>query len=248
MSNVLIRADNVRLVYPIYSIRAQSLRNSVINMAVGGRILRDGHDVIHVSALEGVSFEVHEGQRLGLMGHNGSGKTTLLKVLAGVYEPTSGRVSVQGRVSSMLDINLGMDWEATGIENVMTMGRLRGMTTRAIKAAIPGIIEFSDLGPFINLPVKTYSAGMATRLVFAVATSFEPDILILDEWLGAGDSNFVPKAAKRMNDLVARSRGLVLASHSLDLIRSACDTLLVLDSGRVKYFGSVEGYSGRNAA
>lgn len=181
MTNTLIKAEHVHLVYPIYSVRAQSLRNTVMNLAVGGRLMRDSHDVVQVKALDKVSFTVDEGDRLGVMGHNGSGKTTLLKVLAGVYEPTSGQLEVNGRISSMIDISFGLDPEASGIENIVRMGRLRGMSGKQIKAKIPEIVEFSDIGAFVSLPMKTYSAGMQMRLVFAVATSFDPEILLLDE-------------------------------------------------------------------
>lgn len=242
MTQTLIKADYLSLVYPVYSIRAQSLRSTVINMAVGGRLMRNAQDVIQVSALDKVSFTVNEGDRLGVMGHNGSGKTTLLKVLAGVYEPTSGRLDIHGRISSMIDISFGLDTEATGIENIVRMGRLRGMTGKQIKAKLDEIVDFSEIGSFVSLPMKTYSAGMQMRLVFSVATSFEPEILLLDEWLGAGDIGFLEKAKARMNSLVEKSRALVLASHSIDLIGAVCNKLLVMNSGQVEYFGPTKAY------
>jgi lipopolysaccharide transport system ATP-binding protein len=211
-------------------------------MAVGGRLMRNAQDVIQVSALDKVSFTVNEGDRLGVMGHNGSGKTTLLKVLAGVYEPTSGRLDIHGRISSMIDISFGLDTEATGIENIVRMGRLRGMTGKQIKAKLDEIVDFSEIGSFVSLPMKTYSAGMQMRLVFSVATSFEPEILLLDEWLGAGDIGFLEKAKARMNSLVEKSRALVLASHSIDLIGAVCNKLLVMNSGQVEYFGPTKAY------
>jgi lipopolysaccharide transport system ATP-binding protein len=200
-------------------------------------LLKNGRDVIHVRALDGINFKLLDGDRMGIIGHNGAGKSTLLKVLAGVYEPDRGRVDVQGRISSMIDINLGLDMELTGRENIVTMGRMRGYTLREIHKKIPEIIEFSELGNFIDLPIKTYSAGMTTRLVFGVATSLEPDILLMDEWIGAGDAGFFQKAVDRLNDILTRSRVIVLASHNFSLINDLCNKLLVLDSGKQIFFG-----------
>jgi len=241
MSSV-IELVNVDLTYPIYSVRAQSLRNTIANLAVGGTVLRDGHDVVFVRALNGVSFSLQEGDRLGIVGHNGAGKSTLLKVLAGVYEPDRGHVEVKGKISSMIDISLGVDAELTGRENILNMGRMRGHTIRQIQAKVPEIIEFSDLGQFIELPMKTYSAGMATRLVFAVATSLEPDVLLMDEWIGAGDAGFFQKAMDRLHGILERSRVIALASHNVPLIQSLCNKLIVLDAGQQVYFGPIEGW------
>lgn len=219
--------------------RAQSLRNAIANMAVGGRLLRDGKDVVHVKALDGISFSLKHGDRLGLVGHNGAGKSTLLKVLAGVYEPDKGRLIVDGRISSMIDIGLGLDAELTGIENIFNMGRMRGFSVKQIKAKIPDILDFSDLGQFIDLPLKTYSSGMTTRLVFGVATSLEPDILLMDEWIGAGDAGFFHKAINRLDNILKQSRVMVLASHSFGLIQEVCNKVLVLEGGRQVFFGDV---------
>jgi len=240
--SAIVRLDQVELTYPIYSIRAQSLRNTIANLAVGGKLLKGGNDILYVKAIDGVSFTLKDGDRLGIVGHNGAGKTTLLKVIAGVYEPDQGRVEVHGRISSMIDISLGLDWNLTGRENVMNMGRTRGFTTSQLTKIMPEIVEFSDLGHFIDLPIKTYSAGMVTRLVFAVATSLDPDILLMDEWIGAGDQAFFQKATDRMNSILSRSRVLVLASHNHALIKTVCNKLLVMNAGRQVYFGDIEGY------
>jgi lipopolysaccharide transport system ATP-binding protein len=235
-----IRLDDVQLIYPIYSVRAQSLRHTMINLAIGGRLLRGNNDVVHVNALEGISFRLEDGDRLGLLGHNGAGKSTLLKVLAGVYEPTRGNVQMTGVVASMLDIGNGIDWEATGVENVKIMSRLRGMRAAQINAQMEEVISFSELGAYADLPMKTYSAGMAARLIFTLATSFKSDILIMDEWLGAGDTQFIQKATDRMNELVGHARIMVLASHNFALLQATCNKLLVLEKGRMRYFGSIQ--------
>ena len=239
MSAASIRLDDVQLIYPIYSIRAQSLRHAMINLAVGGRLLRGNNDVVHVNALEGISFTLQDGDRLGLIGHNGSGKSTLLKVLAGVYEPTRGKIEVTGSMASMLDIGHGIDWDATGVENIKIMSRLRGMRSAQINAHMDELIAFSELGAYADLPMKTYSAGMSARLVFTLATSFKSDILIMDEWLGAGDAQFIQKATDRKNELVGHARIMILASHNFALLQATCNKILVLDKGRMRYFGDL---------
>jgi lipopolysaccharide transport system ATP-binding protein len=246
MSSKIVELQSVDLTYPIYSIKAQSIRNAIANIAVGGKLLRDGRDVIHVSALSNISFSLENGDRLGLIGHNGAGKTTLLKVLAGVYEPDKGTVSVKGRVSSMIDVSLGLDHELTGRDNLINMGRIRGFTTKQIIEKTPEIIEFTDLGQFIDLPMKTYSAGMMTRLIFGVATSLDPEILLMDEWIGAGDKSFFDKATARLNDILTRSRVIVLASHNYNLISGMCNKVLVLDGGKQIYFGDIKGWDEGN--
>jgi lipopolysaccharide transport system ATP-binding protein len=235
----MIRLDDVQLIYPIYSVRAQSLRHAMLNLAVGGRLLRSNDDVVHVNALEGISFSLEDGDRLGLVGHNGAGKSTLLKVLAGVYEPTRGRVEVNGELTSMLDIGGGLDWDGTGVDNIKILSRFRGLRSAQIDAQMDAIIEFSELGAYADLPMKTYSAGMVARLLFTLATSFGADILIMDEWLGAGDAAFLQKATDRMNELVGRAKVMVLASHSFGLIEATCNKVLVLDKGRIRYFGAL---------
>lgn len=240
--SLLVELNGVDLVYPVYSLRAQSLRNLVADITVGGKLLKDGHDIINVKALTHINFSLSEGDRLGVIGHNGSGKTTLLKLIAGIYEPTAGRVKVNGRISSMIDIGLGLDPELSGRDNVIIMGRMRGFSLKEITAQMSEIVSFSELGAFIDLPVKTYSSGMQSRLVFSVATTLDPDILLFDEWLGTGDVDFISKATERLDSLMRRSRGMVLASHSFQLIKELCNKLLVLDGGEQIYFGDVTGW------
>lgn len=237
---LLVELNSVDLVYPIYSVRAQSLRNMVVNFSVGGKFLKDGSDIVYIRALSGLSFSLNVGDKLGVIGHNGSGKTTLLKLIAGIYEPTRGQISVHGRISSMIDVGLGLDANLTGRENIINMGRMRGFTTKAVLAKMEEIITFSDLGSYIDLPIKIFSSGMASRLVFSVATTLEPDILLFDEWLSTGDADFIEKATERMSMLMGKSRGMILASHSFPMIQSMCNKLLVLDAGEQVFFGNVE--------
>ncbi len=242
---VHLTVSNLHLDFTVYSLRAQSIRTAVMNAAVGGRLLKDRNDQVTVRALKDVSFSLRAGDRLGIMGHNGSGKTTLLKVLAGIYPPTHGRVDASGTVSSLIDIGHGLDLESNAIDNIRVLGALRLIPLKHMDALVPEILDFADLGPYAYLPVKTYSAGMQLRLLFAVATSFYPDILILDEWLGAGDAGFMAKAATRMGQVVENAKIIVLASHAPDLIHQNCNKLLVLDHGAIAYLGDADAYFSR---
>lgn len=243
-----IELFGVTLDYAVYSVRAQSIRSSVIGMAVGGRFMKDQHDVAVIRALSNITFKLEEGDRLGVIGHNGSGKTTLLKVLAGIFEPTEGVVSVQGRITSMINIGAGLDGEASGLQNIYNMGLMRRVPKKVIKERIPAIVEFSELGAFIDMPVKTYSAGMVARLIFGVATELDPDILILDEWLGAGDASFREKAAERMDRFVDNAKIVVIATHDPGLIQRVCNKVCVLQAGRITYFGPTQDYYDHHAA
>ncbi len=186
-----------------------------------------------VHALDNLTLRLNVGDRVGLIGHNGSGKSTLLKLLGGIYRPTSGTVSRSGIVGSLLDISLGMSPDATGRENIYLRGVLQGMSRAQITALIPGIIEFSELGDFIELPMRTYSSGMLLRLAFSVSTVLSPDILLMDEWLAVGDEAFQERAEERLHEVVSRSSILVIASHSAALITNQCNRVLYLDHGRL---------------
>lgn len=190
-----------------------------------------------IRALDGVSFELNQGDRLAIVGRNGSGKTTLLQVLAGILVPHTGRIEVRGRSTSLINISLGVQPEASGHRNITLRGLASGRTRSEIEAKREEIAEFSELGEFLHMPVETYSAGMRMRLTFAIATAFEPEILILDEWLSAGDTAFKAKATARMNEFVEKAGILVLASHSRKLMEDNCDTAIWLADGKVKDMG-----------
>lgn len=243
-----IEVRGVTLDYPVYSVKAQSLRNAVLNLAVGGRLMRTRGDTMVVRALSNVSFTLEEGDRLALVGHNGSGKTTLLKVIAGIFEPDIGDVKVRGHVTSMVQLGAGVDWEASGLENIRKMATMRMVPKKVIDERIPAIIEFSELGAFIDMPWRTYSAGMMARLMFAVATELDPDILVLDEWLGAGDAAFREKAGDRMENYVRRAKTVVLGTHDVALVQRVCNKVCLLDAGVIKFFGSTDDYFSRPAA
>lgn len=238
MSKILMKLENVSLVYPVLTVQSQSIRHTLINKVTGGKMMKDTSNIVHVRALDKLDFELFEGDRLGIIGHNGSGKTTLLKVLAGIFEPTSGNVLAAGNISSMIDLGTGIDLDATGYENIKMLGRLRGLNDKEIDLQVEDIVNFADLGSFIDLPIRTYSSGMTMRLLFSISTSFSPEIIVLDEWLGAGDVEFVAKAEERMEQFVSNSKLLVLASHNHDMIQRRCNKILVLERGSTKFFGS----------
>ena len=247
MSSPLIEAHHVALNYHVPSTRARSLRYSAANLAVGGRLMKDGGNSVAVQALKDISFSLEDGDRLAIVGANGSGKSSLLKVIAGVYEPSHGRIGVRGRISSMLDIGHGLDMEATGVQNIRLLAAMRGYSPWRLKDQIDAIVDFSELGAFANIPVRTYSSGMLARLLFSVATAFAHDILLLEEWLSAGDANFVQKATARMSDVLTNTRVVVTATHSPHLVRQLCNKVLILDHGRQAFLGSVDDYFYRAA-
>lgn len=231
----LIQASNVTVEFPIYGASSRLMTVSLAKFATGGILARDEQQHVVVRALDNVSFEFHEGDRIGLVGHNGSGKSTLLRVLAGIHEPIKGSVIVNGRVTSMLGITVGMDLEATGLENIIMRGRLMGVAARKLRHMLDDIVEFSGIGDYLHLPMRTYSTGMVMRLAFAVATSVEADIILMDEWLSVGDAAFVDKAKARLDWLVRYARIVVIASHDLGLITSQCNKILKLEHGRLHH-------------
>ncbi|MEZ5919985.1 MAG: ABC transporter ATP-binding protein [Parvularculaceae bacterium] len=231
--------ENVAVDFMLRKTGRQTLAETVHKMTVGGA-LRKAHGHIGVSALNDINVELTDGDRVGLIGPNGAGKTTLLKVMAGILPPTEGKVRIEGHVSSLLSINLGVNGDRTGFENIYSRARLMGHTESEIAAQIREIVEFSELGDYLQLPMKTYSAGMSLRLMFAIATAFEPDILILDEWLSAGDENFREKASQRLNNLIDRTRIVIFASHSVPMLNRVCNKGIVLDHGFSKFIGPIE--------
>jgi ABC-type polysaccharide/polyol phosphate transport system ATPase subunit len=240
MTSVVL--ENVSVDFPIYGAH-RSLRRVLFERATGGLVQHgDRHhpDRLVIKALIDVSCELKEGDRLGLVGHNGAGKSTLLKVIAGVYEPIAGRALVSGRVTPLFDSMPGLDPEDTGYENVITAGMLFGMSHSEIETRIPDVEEFSELGEYLGLPVRTYSTGMTMRLGFALATAVEPGILLMDEGISAGDARFTERASRRLEQFISRSRIMVLASHSNDMIRSLCNKAALMQTGRVIAIGPVD--------
>ena len=236
---VEIKLNNVSVDIPIYDVGSASFRQMVLSRTVGGRFAQSGAH-IKVNALKDISFEAHDGDRIALVGTNGSGKSTLLRVLSEVYPPTSGSVTVRGRVSPMFDATLGMTMDATGYENIWICGRLWGLTPSQITSSIDNIVEFTELGDYLKVPVRTYSTGMMLRLAFAIATVREPEILLLDEIIGVGDATFFAKAFTRLQNVVARSRILFVASHADEILRQLCEKAIWLDHGSLVAYGDID--------
>lgn len=235
-----IAVDNVSLDFPIYSVESRSLRNMITNVGGGGRMKssQSGHTV--VEGLRDISLNLQQGDQLGLVGSNGAGKTTLLKLLAGIYSPTRGTVRCDGVITTLFDLGLGMDDDATGRENIYLASYLRGLPKTHIESMVEEIIDFTGIGEFINLPIRTYSAGMRTRLAFAISTAFVPDVLLIDEVFGAGDKSFIEKSNQRMNELMRSARILVFASHSNELLRTFCNKGLYLKDGKTVCMGDID--------
>lgn len=219
--------------FPIFENSHRSLKKKVLNMSTGGRIGKDAGKHPVVRALDNLNFEIHEGERVGLFGHNGSGKTTLLRTLTGVYSPVHGELVTQGRIASLLDVSKGMDPDASGFENIYLRGIMDGLRPEVIRDRIDDIADFTELGEYLNLPVRTYSSGMSLRLAFAISTSIDADIIIMDEWLSVGDASFREKAKERLNQLINKASILVIATHDPALIESLCTRKIHLEHGKI---------------
>lgn len=229
--------DHVSVEFPIYSAHGRSLKRSLLQYTSGGRIgFSDNHRVV-VSALDNVSIVVRHGEHIGLIGHNGAGKSTILRAVAGAYEPVRGTISVCGSVSSLIDLTLGMDMEASGYENIHIRLMMLGLDTQKIGSHIDDVAELTELGDFLAMPVRTYSSGMMLRLAFAISTSITPDILLMDEWIATGDASFVKKAQGRLQSLLARTGILFIASHAERIVKDNCTRAIWMEQGAIRSDG-----------
>jgi len=228
-----IRLNAASVEVAVYNSRGRGLKNELFRRTVGGGLESRAADasVRVVRALRDVSFEARDGDRIGIVGGNGAGKTTLLRVLSRVYPPTSGEARIEGRVSSLIDLSMGMDTDATGYENIIMRGVMLGLSRSEAERITKDVEEFSELGEFLSLPIRTYSSGMMLRLAFAVSTAVQPDILILDEVIGVGDAAFAERAEKRMHAMIQNSNIVFLASHNDDAIRRLCNRAFWLRAG-----------------
>ena len=235
-----LRLRDVSVEFPIYSAGSRSLKKVLLNTTTQGNIARDARDRVTVKALTGISLDIAHGDRLAVIGANGAGKSTLLKVLAGIYDPTHGELHANGRVSALLTASVGLNPDATGRENILIRGMYMDVHPRDMRGHVDEIADFTELGYYIDMPVRTYSAGMMVRLCFAVATSLRPEILLMDEWLAAGDAGFLSKARRRMEEFLSGTSILVLASHSLPLLQEWCNRAILLDRGRIVATGPID--------
>ena len=231
----MIELKNLCLTYPIAGLTSHSLQNKMYHKfkkIVGGS-LNTQSSVAHINALNNINLEIKAGERLGVYGHNGAGKTSLLRVLAGVYAPTSGSIHINGKISSLTDFTLGMEQDVSGIRNIIFRLVFMGYTFKQAKQAVDEIVEFSELGDFIHLPIRTYSTGMFMRLAFAISTHFLPDILILDEIIGTGDEGFREKCRNRIHSLLEQSRIVILSTHDVHSLVEYCDSVIVMSNGSI---------------
>lgn len=235
-----IHFNKVSVEFPVFNATGRSLTSSILKVATGGKLDADPNGRVQVKALTDISVNIREGDRVALLGHNGAGKSTMLRALGRVYRPTQGIAEIEGEVGSLIDISLGINPEATGRENVFIRGQLLGLTKQKILEKYAEIVEFSELGDFMEMPVRTYSSGMHLRLAFAVSTVVRPQILLMDEWLSVGDADFQHKAEARLRELVSETKILVLATHSRELVESVCNRAIWLEHGQVKMDGPVE--------
>lgn len=223
--------------FPIFDAKSRSLKKKVLGK-VGGKIDSDSRVPV-IEALRDINISLGQGDRVGLVGHNGAGKSTLLRLMSGIYEPTRGFANIRGRVAPVFDLGIGMDPEISGYENIIIRGLFLGMTRKQMEKRVDDIAEFTELGDFLSMPLRTYSTGMRVRLALGVVTSIDPEILLLDEGIGAVDAAFLAKARDRLTDLVKRSGMLVFASHSDEFLVELCNTAMWMDEGRIKMQGSL---------
>jgi ABC-2 type transport system ATP-binding protein len=237
MADIILR--NLSVDIPVFDVGRASLRKALLGRAIGGRFAESRSHVI-INALKNVDLDMHDGDRVGLVGDNGSGKSTLLRVISHVYPPSGGTATIIGKVSPMFETTLGMSMDATGLENIQIAGTIWGMTRAQIRNSIDDIVEFTELGDYLKFPVRTYSNGMMLRLAFAIATVRDPEILAIDEVIGVGDANFFEKAFARLLRLVERSRILVVAAHQDDMLRRICNKAVWLSHGSLKAYGPID--------
>lgn len=235
-----IHLDSVSVEFPVYNISARSFKKNFLRLATGGAVVKDTKQHVMVNALSNLSITIEHGDQVGLLGHNGAGKSTFLRLLANIYEPTHGNISIAGNVSAMLNLMQGIETELTGYENIILRGTLLGLTRQEIDQHTDEITELTGLGDYLAMPVRTYSSGMMVRLAFAISTSVKPNILLIDEIFANGDSEFMTIMRARMQSLVNRSSIVVMATHFDHLLKEFCNKGLLLENGQVKYFGPID--------
>ena len=239
---VHVRVKNIDVKIPIYDANAQRLiRLPTFGLAkVGSRSISHAGSAVVIHALSDLSLDLNEGDRVCLIGHNGAGKTTLLRVLAGIYPPSAGTIQVTGKVIALLGTSIALNSDATGYENIRLLAELYNWPKKNLPDYIKDIEEFTELGEYLSLPARVYSAGMHARLCLSIATMRSPDILLMDEGVGTADAQFQEKAHKRVEQFVSQAKIMLLASHSIELCRAMCNKALLLSNGRQIYFGDMD--------
>ena len=235
----MIDFKNTSLQISIPKAYSNSLGRQIIESTVGGKFMNDKNEMF-VDVLKDINLTIRDGDRIGLLGHNGAGKTSLLKIIAGIIEPTSGEIEVRGNVVSLLNTSAGINMDFSGFDNIYMRLYLMGKKKSEIDKVIDEIINFSELGKYIYLPMKTYSSGMYTRLIFSINTVFDAEILLMDEFIGLADKTFIKKTETRINQMIKKTNNLVLATHSKELIKKFCNRVLILAAGSNVFYGDTE--------
>lgn len=236
----ILKFENVTVRYPVYNARSMSVRNHLVRLSTGGRIGAEAGNIVTVTALDNVSFNLSDGDCVGVIGHNGAGKSTLLRTMAGIYVPISGNIMREGSIGTVFELGAGMDPELSGYDNVSRIMMLTGRSRKEAAEIYNEIANFTELGDYLNLPVRTYSAGMMTRLMFAVSTMHAPSILLIDEVFGTGDAEFQEKAKRRMETMIKTAKILVFASHDIVLLKRICNKIFKLDHGSITEHSPVD--------
>jgi ABC-type polysaccharide/polyol phosphate transport system ATPase subunit len=251
MGKYEIKLDKVRVEFPIYDLRNRSLRDILLlnpvrrqieqtRRAVGGEIKVNAAGNTVVCALDNVDLHLQDGDRLGLIGHNGAGKTTILRAMAGIYEPASGEITTRGEITSLFGMTEGMDIDSTGYETIRLRGLMLGRSKKEVQETAQEIADFTQLGDYLNMPLRTYSAGMLVRLAFGIATSHRPEILLMDEIIGAGDAAFIDRAQARLKSFIEATGVMVIATHNPEIIRRWCNQAILLSNGKIASYGNVD--------
>ena len=243
MAKELLRVEHIGMKFNLSKERVNDFREYVIRMLKGKKLEKD-----EFWALKDINFSIHEGERIGILGLNGAGKSTLLKVVAGVFKPTEGRVIRNGKIVPLLELGAGFDKNYTGRENIFLYGTVLGYTKGYLEEKYDEIVEFSELGKFIDVPIKNYSSGMKSKLGFSIATIANPDILILDEVLSVGDAKFRKKSEAKIMQLMEGGTTVLFVSHSLAQVRRICDRAMILDHGTLKAIGGIDEISNQYEA
>ena len=236
-----IELEDVILDFPVYgAAHTRSLKTELVRVATGGLIKRSRKDLFEIRALNRISLKITHGTKLGLIGHNGAGKSSFLRLISGIFVPTFGNMRIQGKITSLLDVMFGLYEDLNGYENILLRGTLFGLHPKDIKKKKEEIVKNSGLGAYIHMPIRTFSTGMKVRLGFCINVCFHPQILIMDEIVGAVDASFKEEAQKKLESLISSSEIFVIASHNLDWIKDNCNKLLWLDAGSARFYGDVE--------
>lgn len=234
-----VKAQNLVVEMPVYELSGRSMKMRMLNKLASSRIGSSNNGTTVVRALQDVSFEFKDGDRIGLIGSNGSGKSTLLRVLANIYEPSSGHLEIQGKAVALLEMGLGMDDSMTGYQNIKLRGMLLGMSPEEVAGKTTEIADFTDLGDYLHLPIRAYSSGMRIRLAFAISTAVEAELLLLDEVIGVGDAAFLEKANARLKAFQEKANIVFIASHSGAVISDMCNKVMWLEGGKLRFIGDV---------